>query len=102
MLPPPPHHTLVPSRRSSDLRVNLRTRRPGDRQLRTGRMEDLGQDGGIARFGAERDDVLDRELDRIADRDRMRAALLAHRDRRPLDPEGLADERPDSFHRTAE
>ena len=56
-------------------------------------MEDAGQPRRLARLDAERDDVLDLEVDGVADPDAVAQALLADLDRRALDAEVLADER---------
>ena len=56
----------------------------------------------LAGLDAERHDVLDLEVDRVADPDAVPQAVLAHLDRRPLDAEDLADERAERLHRPAE
>ena len=80
----------------------LRARRVRDRQLGPGRVEDAGQLRRLAGLDAERHDVLDLEVDRVADLDRVRQAVLAHLDRRALDAEVLADQRAERLHRAAE
>src|SRR5690349_4137681 len=82
--------------------VDARPCRLGDRQLRADRMEDPGQPRGLARLHPEGHDVLDLEVDRIADPDAVREALLMHLDRRALDAEVLPDERPERLHGPAE
>src|SRR5262245_49861478 len=83
-------------------RVDARARRLGDRQLGPGRVEDPGEPRGLAGLDAERNDVLDLEVDRVADRDAVPQPLLANLDRRPLDAEVLPDEGPERRHRSAE
>src|SRR5919106_3642307 len=82
--------------------TDARARRLGDRQLGAGRMEDAGQTRRLARLDAERDNVLDLEVDRVADPDAVPEAVLADLDRRALDAEVLAHERREARHRPAE
>src|SRR4051812_9316889 len=83
-------------------RVDARPHRPRDRQLRAGRMEDPRQPRGLARLDPERDDVLDLEVDRVADRHAVAQPVLVDLDRHALDAEALADERNEPCHRPAE
>src|SRR5262245_53623855 len=54
------------------------------------------------RLHAERDDVLDLEVDRVTHLDAVAQAFLADLDRGALHTEVLADEWSEGFHRTAE
>src|SRR5690348_10712125 len=73
--------------------VDARARRVRNRQLAARRMEDPRELRRLTALDAERDDVLDLEVDRVADPDRMRQAVLANLDRRALRAEVLADQR---------
>src|SRR4051812_21652726 len=83
-------------------RADARARGARDRQLGARRVEDAGEPRGLARGRAERDDVLDLEVDRVADPHAVAQAVLLDLDRRALDPEVLADQRPQRLHRAAE
>ena len=65
-------------------------------------MEDAGEPRGLARGRAERDDVLDLEVDRVADPHAVAQAVLRDLDRRALHAEVLADQRAQRLHRAAE
>ena len=65
-------------------------------------MEDAGHPRGLARLDAERHDVLDLEVDGVADLDAVAQPVLADLDRRALRAEVLAHERPERLHRAAE
>src|ERR1700681_4657483 len=65
-------------------------------------MENAGEPRRLAALHAEGHDVLDLEIDRIADPNRVAQAVLAHLDRRSLHAEMLADERSESLHRATE
>src|SRR4051812_16358957 len=73
--------------------ADARAGRLRDRQLRAGRMEDAGEPSRLARLHAEGDDVLDLEVDAVADPDAVPQAVLPDLDRRALHAEVLADER---------
>src|SRR6185312_7524965 len=66
------------------------------------RMEDADDARRLARRDAERDDVLDLEVDRVADPDAVAQPVLPHLDRRALHAEVLSDERPERLHRPPE
>ncbi len=61
-------------------------------------MEYAGEPRGLAGLHAERDDVLDLEVDRIADADAVAQSLFDDLDRRPFDAEHLADEGCEARH----
>src|SRR5437773_965851 len=82
--------------------IDVGPRHVRDGELRPRRVEDAGQDGRLARLDAEGHDVLDLEVDLVADPDRVRQPVLANLDRGALDPEVLADQRTEGLHRTAE
>src|SRR5262245_27920006 len=71
-------------------------------ELRADRMEDADELCGLARLDPERDDVLDLEVDRVADANAVREAILDDLERRPLDTENLADQRRQPCHRPAQ
>src|SRR3954451_19145012 len=83
-------------------RADAGARGARDRQLRAGRVEDAGELRGLARGRAERDDVLDLEVDRVADPHAVAQAVLPDLDRRALYAEVLADQRAQRLHRPAE
>src|SRR5215207_693088 len=60
--------------------ADARARRLGDRQFGAGGMEDAAHPRRLARLDAERDDVLDLEVDRVADLDAVPQAVLADLD----------------------
>src|SRR4051794_12337281 len=63
-------------------------------------MEDSCEPGGLAGLDAEGDDVLDLEVDRVADADTVPESFLDDVDRRAFDTEQLADERSKAAHGT--
>src|SRR5918994_6112117 len=65
-------------------------------------MEDAGDSRRLSGLDAERDDVLDLEVDRVADLHGVPEPLLANVEASPFDSQVLADERPERFHRAAE
>src|SRR3954469_2150402 len=73
-------------------RADARARDPRDGQLRAGRVEDAAEPRRLARLHAERHDVLDLEVDRVADPDAVAQAVLVHLDRRALGAEVLRDQ----------
>ena len=70
----------------------LRTRGARDGELGAGRMEDAGDLHRFAGLDTEGNDVLDLEVDLVADPDRMGEAILTNLDRQPL--EGRDSRRP--------
>src|SRR5207248_4104407 len=73
-----------------------------DRQLGSGRVEDAGQARRPPRLDPEGNDVLDLEVDGVADLDAVPKTLLLDLDRGTLDAQVLADEGPERLHRPAE
>src|SRR5690349_1029835 len=73
--------------------VDLRARGLRGVELRGGRVEHADETNGLARLDAERDDVLDLEVDGVADLEAMSQAFLHHLEWRPLDAQHLADQR---------
>ena len=71
-------------------------------ELRAGGMEHADEPHRLARLDAERDDVLDLEVDPVADADAVAKAVVDDLDRGLLDAEHLADERDEARHRAAE
>jgi len=65
-------------------------------------MEDSRELRRLARLDAERDDVLDLEVDRIADTDAVGEPFLHDLDRGSLDAEHLSDERRQGSHRASQ
>src|SRR5579884_737831 len=61
-------------------------------QVRAHGVEHPGEADGLTRVDTERDDVLDLEVDGVADLDGVAQAVLLHLDGRPLNPEHLAHE----------
>src|SRR4051812_36914912 len=74
----------------------------GHREVGAHRVEHALEAHRLARLHAERDDVLDLEVDRVADADAVLQAVVAEGDRGALHAEHLADERGQGAHRTAE
>src|ERR671918_1032162 len=81
--------------------VDVRALRLRRRELRGDRMEYADEPHRLARLDAEWDDVLDLEVDRIADLDAVAQAVVHDLDRRALGAEHLPDERDDRLHRAA-
>src|SRR5712691_728101 len=82
--------------------VDLRAHRLGDRELGADWVEDARDPSGLSRLHAEGHDVLDLEIDRVADPDAVPESLLAHFDRGSLDAQVLSDERTERLHRATE
>src|SRR4051812_41125961 len=80
-------------------RVDPRPPRLADHELGPGRVEHPLQAHRLAGLDSERDDVLDLEVDRVADLDAVPDAVVDDLDRRPLDAEELADEWREAAHR---
>src|SRR5262249_26865531 len=83
-------------------RVDARTLRLGRGHRRADRMEDADETNRLGRFDAERHDVLDLEVDRIADTHAMDETVVVDLNARALGAEHLADERPERAHRATE
>src|SRR5436309_13656282 len=83
-------------------RVDPRARRLGDVELGAHRVEDPRDPRRLLGFLAERHDVLDLEVDRVADPDAVPEPVVDDLDRSPLDPQVLADEPAERRHRAAE
>src|SRR4051812_49159263 len=81
--------------------VDLRAPRLGHRQVRPGGMEHAGEAHRLTRLDPERHDVLDLEVDRVADAHGVPQPIVADLDRRSLHADHLADERRQARHRTA-
>src|SRR5438046_1117372 len=64
-------------------------------------MENPGHPGGFASLDPERHDVLDLEVDRVADSERVTKAFLLDGDGRPLYTEVLAHQWPERLHRAS-
>ena len=64
-------------------------------------MKDARHTGGLTGLDPERHHVLDLEINRVTDPNRVPQAVLAHLDRSPLDTEVLAHERTQRLHRAA-
>src|SRR5262245_64075835 len=79
--------------------VDPRARRPRHRELGAGRMENAREPGRLARLDAERDDVLDLEVDRVPDLHAVAQPLLVDVDRGARHAEVLGHERPERLHR---
>src|SRR5438552_12016778 len=79
--------------------VDLGARRPRDGELGAGMMEDAGELRWFARLHPEGHDVLDLEVDGVADADRVLEAVLLYLDRRALEPQVLSHQRPQGLHR---
>src|SRR4051812_22929447 len=82
--------------------VDARTLRLGHCQVGPDRVEHPGELDRLTGFDPERDDVLDLEVDPVADADRVPQAVVVDVDRRALDAEHLSDERSQACHWTAE
>src|SRR3954451_15452644 len=82
--------------------VDPRAGRLGDGELRPGRVEHPLEADSLARLDPERDDVLDLEVDDVADLHAVPDAVVDDLDRHPLDAEHLADERDEARHRPSE
>src|SRR4051812_16734329 len=82
--------------------VDLRTLRLGHRQVRPGRVEHPVELDRLAVLLAERDDVLDLEVDRVTDSDAVPQSVVDDLDRGSLDTEHLADQWSHSCHRSAQ
>ena len=65
-------------------------------------MEHARRTDGLAGLDPERDDVLDLEVDHVADADAVTEPVVDDLDRDPLDTEHLADERSEACHRASE
>src|SRR5207244_1760131 len=61
--------------------------------------EDAGELRWFARLHPEGHDVLDLEVDGVADADRVLEAVLLYLDRRALEPQVLSHQRPQGLHR---
>src|SRR4029079_14579979 len=62
---------------------------------------DVHVPGGLA-LGTERNDVLDYDVDSVADLDRVREAVFLNVERSPLDAHELAEQRPERSRGTSE
>src|SRR3954451_17039863 len=80
----------------------LRALRLRHGQVRRNRMEYAVELHGVAVLDAERDDVLDLEVDRVVDAHAVVHAVVVDLDRGALDAEHLADQRREARHRSAE
>src|SRR3954452_17594023 len=79
-----------------------RTLRLGHRQVGPDRVEHPVEPDRLTGLDTERDDVLDLEVDGVADLHAVAQAVVVDLDRRALDTEDLADERRQRAHRTSE
>src|SRR3954466_15279794 len=79
-----------------------RALRLGHRQVGADRVEHAVELDGLAVLLAERDDVVNLEVDGVADADVVGRAVDVEPDRDPLDADPLADERRQARHRAAE
>src|SRR6266550_2748787 len=82
--------------------ADLRTLRLCHGEVGRDRMEHAVELDGVTVLDAERDDVLDLEVDRVADADAVADAVVIDLDRGALDAEHLADQRRETRHRPAE
>src|SRR3954453_8733163 len=82
--------------------VDARARRLGDRQVGSNRVEHALETHRFARLHTERDDVLDLEVDCIADAHGVTNPVVLHVDGDSLDAEHLADQGCEPGHRAAE
>src|SRR2546428_11985170 len=82
--------------------ADLRTLRLCHGEVGRDRMEHAVEFDGVTVLDAERDDVLDLEVDRVADADAVADAVVIDLDRGALDAEHLADQRRGTRHRPPE
>src|SRR3954447_15659473 len=82
--------------------ADARPLRLGHREIGADRMEHALEPHRLARLDAERDDVLDLEVDPVPDADAVPHAVVLHDNRHALHAEQLADERCEPGHRAAE
>src|SRR5439155_5566953 len=73
-----------------------------DRQVRRYRVEHAGKANRLSRLDTKGHDVLDLEIDRVADPNAVAHAIVLDLDRRSLDTEHLPDQRRQPRHRPAE
>src|SRR2546429_8931 len=83
-------------------RVDVGAPRLCDRQVGANRVDHPVDPPGLAGAHTERDDVLDLEVDRVADAHAVTHAVVRDVDRCSLDPEPLADERREPRHGPSE
>src|SRR3954452_4763142 len=81
--------------------VDLGALRLGGVELGASRVDHADESDRLPILGAEGDDVLDLEVDCVADLDAVAEAILDHLEWRPLDADDLADHRRRRLHRTA-
>src|SRR5262249_58714166 len=79
--------------------VDVRPLRLCHRQVRADGMEHAVEADGAAGVDAEGDDVLDLEVDPVADADAVAQPVVLDLDRHPLDAQELADEGSERRHR---
>src|SRR3954447_18767786 len=82
--------------------ADLRALRLRHGEVGRDRMEHAVELHGVAVLDAERDDVLDLEVDRVVDSHAVADAVVVDLDRGTLDAEHLADQRREARHRPAE
>src|SRR5438874_4590459 len=82
--------------------ADLRALRLRHGEVGRDRMEHAVELDGVAVLDAERDDVLDLEVDRVPDAHTVADAVVVDLDRGALDAEHLADQRREARHRPAE
>src|SRR4051812_7149363 len=82
--------------------VDGRAGRLGHGEVRAGRVEHAVEANRLTRLDAERDDVLDLEVDVVSDPDAVAEPVVADFDRCALDAQHLSHERSEPCHRAAE